>query len=45
MIGLAGNSPRSAATVAKPMMPAPTTRTLAFFSRFWPVIPTSGMIR
>ena len=28
-----------------PRPPAPITSTLAFLSRFWPVIPTSGMIR
>ena len=29
----------------EPRPPAPTHSTLAFFSRFCPVIPTSGMIR
>ena len=28
-----------------PSPPAPTTSTFAFFSRFCPVMPTSGMIR
>ena len=32
-------------SAGEPRPPAPTTSTLAFFSRFCPVIPTSGMIR
>jgi len=32
-------------SAGEPRPPAPTHRTLAFFSLFCPVIPTSGMIR
>jgi hypothetical protein len=32
-------------SAGEPRPPAPTHSTLAFFSRFCPAIPTSGMIR
>src|ERR1700742_1555385 len=32
-------------SAGEPSPPAPTTRTFAFFSRFCPVMPTSGMMR